>query len=50
MPGILRQYVFSIPKKNAVIVRLGHDLSKKYIDHHLQDVYDYLDAAFLLLD
>ncbi len=50
MRGILGQYIFSIPDKNAVVVRLGHKRSKEYIGHHPKDVYDYLDAAFLLLD
>jgi CubicO group peptidase (beta-lactamase class C family) len=50
MRGILGQYIFSIPDKNAVVVRLGHERSKENIDHHPKDVYTYLDAAFLLLD
>lgn len=50
MRGILGQYIFSIPDKNSVVVRLGHHRSKEYIGHHPKDVYDYLDAAFLLLD
>lgn len=50
MRGILGQYIFSIPDKNAVVVRLGHKRSKEYIGHHPKDVCDYLDASFLLLD
>ena len=50
MRGILGQYIFSIPDKNAVVVRLGHKRSTEYIGHHPKDVYDYLDASFLLLD
>jgi CubicO group peptidase (beta-lactamase class C family) len=34
MRGILGQYIFSIPDKNAVVVRLGHERSKEYIGHH----------------
>jgi CubicO group peptidase (beta-lactamase class C family) len=49
MRGILGQYIYSIPDKNAVVVRLGHDRSSEYIANHPQDVYDYLDAAFLML-
>jgi CubicO group peptidase (beta-lactamase class C family) len=49
MRGILGQYIFAIPDKNAVIVRLGHERSVDKIHHHPQDVYDYLDAAFLVL-
>ena len=50
MRGILGQYIFSIPDKNAVVVRLGNERSSEYIGHHPKDVYDYLDAAFLILD
>ncbi len=50
MRGILGQYIFSIPEKNAVVVRLGHKRSKIKINHHPQDVYDYLDAAFVILE
>ena len=49
MRGILGQYVFAIPEKNAVVVRLGHERSKEYIGHHTKDVNQYLDAAFELL-
>ena len=50
MRGILGQYIFAIKDKNAVVVRLGHERSKEYINHHPKDIYDYLDAAFLILD
>jgi len=50
MRGILGQYIFSVPDKNAVIVRLGHDRSGEYIGHHPKDVYDYLDVSFLILE
>jgi len=50
MRGILGQYVFVIPEKNAVVVRLGHTRSKEIINHHPKDVYDYLEDAFLILD
>jgi CubicO group peptidase (beta-lactamase class C family) len=49
MRGILGQYIFVIPDKNAVVVRLGHNRSKEIINHHPKDVYDYLEDAFLLL-
>jgi len=50
MRGILGQYVFVIPDKNAVVVRLGHTRSKEIINHHPKDVYDYLEDALLILD
>ena len=50
MRGILGQYIFAIPGKNAVVVRLGHDRSHEYKDHHTMDIYTYLDAAFMVLD
>jgi CubicO group peptidase (beta-lactamase class C family) len=50
MRGILGQYVYVIPGKNAVVVRLGHDRSHEYKDHHTLDIYTYLDAAFTILD
>jgi len=50
MRGILGQYVFAIPDKNAVVVRLGHERSKEYIGHHTKDVNQYLDAAFEMLN
>jgi len=50
MRGILGQYVYSIPSKNAVVVRLGHERDKEYIGNYTKDVADYLDAAFYILD
>jgi len=50
MRGILGQYVFAIPELNAVIVRLGHNRSHEYIDHHTLDIYQYLDAGFMVLE
>jgi CubicO group peptidase (beta-lactamase class C family) len=50
MRGILGQYVFAIPDKNAVVVRLGHERSKEYIGHHTKDVYLYLDVALGMLN
>lgn len=49
MRGILGQYIFVIPDKNAVVVRLGHKRSSDYAGHHPQDVVDYLDGAFSIL-
>ena len=50
--GILGQYIFIIPDKNAVVVRLGHKRSDKRTFHSEipDDVYLYLDAAMEILD
>lgn len=45
MRGILGQYIFIIPDKNMVIVRLGHKRDKEKINDHPKDVYTFLDAA-----
>ncbi len=47
--GILGQYIFIIPEKNAVVVRLGK-VRGKPIGHHPTDIFVYLDAALALLD
>jgi CubicO group peptidase (beta-lactamase class C family) len=48
--GILGQYVFIIPELEAVVVRLGTDRSKGYLNHAPKDAYTYLDAAFEMLE
>ncbi|MFB6318535.1 serine hydrolase domain-containing protein [Saccharicrinis sp. FJH54] len=48
MRGILGQYVFAIPEKNMVVVRLGDKRSRTYINHHPKDVYTYIDLALEL--
>lgn len=51
MRGILGQYVFAVPEKNAVIVRLGHKRSDAYTQQHYpSDVDIWLDAALEMLD
>ena len=50
MRGILGQYVFAIPGKNAVVVRLGHKRSDELIGPNRKDMYAYLDAAFQILN
>lgn len=50
MRGILGQYIFVIPEKNAVVVRLGHKRSSEYAGNHPKDVIDYLDGAFSILN
>ena len=48
--GILGQYIMSIPSKNMVIVRLGHKRSKKKIDHHPSEMFDYIDLAIKITE
>lgn len=47
MRGILGQYIFSIPDKNAVIVRLGHKRSETRTKQHYPDDIDIWLAAGL---
>lgn len=48
--GILGQYIFVIPDKNAVVVRLGKKRSDVYKGNYPVDVFVWLDAALDLLD
>ena len=43
--GILGQYVFVIPDRNMIVVRLGKKRDKQEGDEHPRDVFVYLDAA-----
>jgi len=50
--GILGQYVFAIPEKNAVVVRLGHKRSDQYSvsQHYPYDVDIWYDAAIDMIN
>ena len=52
MRGILGQYVFAIPEKNAVVVRLGRSREDRYTkeQHYPADIDIWLDAALDILD
>lgn len=50
MRGILGQYIYSIPSKNAVVVRLGHERDTEYVGDYTKDVADYLDVAYYILN
>lgn len=51
MRGILGQYVFVIPEKNAVVVRLGHKRGENYSEQHYPDDIDtWLGAAIDMID
>ena len=43
--GLFGQYVYIIPEKNAVVVRLGESTVEKPIHHHQPENFIYLDAA-----
>ena len=45
MRGILGQYVFVIPEKEMVVVRLGHERSEERLDGLPMDVYEFLEIA-----
>lgn len=50
--GLLGQYIFVIPDKNAVVVRLGHAKMKAYTDgqNYPADIDIWLNAAMDILD
>jgi CubicO group peptidase (beta-lactamase class C family) len=48
--GILGQYIFIIPSLNTVAVRLGTSRSEKRVNNLPQDIFTYLDAAFVLAE
>lgn len=47
--GLGGQYVFAIPQKNAIVVRLGHKRSDVYEREKTADMDTYLDIAFRIL-
>jgi CubicO group peptidase (beta-lactamase class C family) len=49
MNGLFGQYVFIIPEKNAVLVRLGESKVIKPIHHHQPEIFTYLDAALAIM-
>ena len=53
MRGLLGQYIFAIPEKDAVVVRLGTQKSKTYTSgqqHYPEDIDIWLDAALEMID
>ncbi|MEI8201498.1 MAG: serine hydrolase [Bacteroidota bacterium] len=47
--GLLGQYIFVIPSKDAVVVRLGEKRSDKNRQHATEDVFLWLDAAWEII-
>ncbi len=47
--GLGGQYMFAIPQKNAIVVRLGHRRSDTYRRENTIDMEQYLDIAFRIL-
>lgn len=47
--GLGGQYIFAIPEKNAIVVRLGHKKNDIRDREKTVDVTDYLDMAFQIL-
>ena len=52
MRGIMGQYIFVIPEKNAVVVRLGNKRADTYTtdQHYPDDIDIWLDAALDIID
>lgn len=48
--GLGGQYIFAIPQKNAIVVRLGHKRSDVYDREMTVDIKRYLDIAFKILE
>ncbi|MDA3865737.1 MAG: serine hydrolase [Salinivirgaceae bacterium] len=46
--GLAGQYIFIIPAKNMVIVRLGHKRSKERIDNLPSDIYNWIDFGLAI--
>lgn len=46
--GLAGQYIFIVPEKNMVIVRLGHERSKERINNLPSDIYKWIDYGFAI--
>lgn len=50
MRGMLGQYVIAIPRRDAIVVRLGHKWSRDYVRELTTDIIRYMDIACGILD
>jgi hypothetical protein len=50
MNGLFGQYVYAIPDKDAVVVRLGESKITYFIHHSQPENFTYIDAALSVLD
>jgi hypothetical protein len=49
--GIIGQFIFVIPEKNAVIVRLGANVANSLDDNEqYTDGFEYVDAGLSILE
>ena len=49
MNGLFGQYVYIIPEKNAVIVRLGNSPIERFVHHYQPENFYYIDAGLSVL-
>lgn len=48
--GILGQFIFIVPEKNAVIIRLGEKVAERYEGVHAKDAIMYLEEGLKILE
>ena len=48
--GMLGQYIYALPERDAIVVRLGHRQAYEYIREANVDIYRYMDIATRVLD
>lgn len=47
--GILGQYIYVVPRHDAIVVRLGHKRSSSYQNHHPKDAFTWLKAGLEII-
>ncbi|MCO5234326.1 MAG: beta-lactamase family protein [Chitinophagales bacterium] len=48
--GVKGQFIYVIPEKNAIVIRLGEYVSQTRVHNHSEDSYMHIDAALGLLE